>query len=152
MEITNSTIRAIIADRKAKMVYLHEWIEEHGTPSQRERQATGLLHRDESIAALADATFANFPLRAIEVRCCKTNGCTCQSWYNATTAVQLSTAECDAIKSISCLVDKIEVRRLRLCPHPDEPECPCKEICEVSVARVAVEVGPFTVYRTVLLA
>jgi hypothetical protein len=47
-----------LAMHEEKKRVLAEWIEAHGTPEQRARQAAGVLPMDEAIEALTDHTFA----------------------------------------------------------------------------------------------
>jgi len=58
---------AQLALHEEKKRFIAEWIEEHGTLSQKERQAAGMLSIEDGIEAVTDATFAalgDWPLYA----------------------------------------------------------------------------------------
>lgn len=62
----------------AKATAISTWVTEHGTDSQRARQADGLLPRDEALTSMAELAFAaaGVPAKA-EYRSCEQQSCSC---------------------------------------------------------------------------
>lgn len=134
------------ARKQAQEDFLDTWIEEHGTDSEKERHAEGLLPRGEVFDHIKATLFGvrpKFNWKDSKPDCtCEYDNCAAA--HDVDDAAELTEAEFESLKQLRADFPDAEVT-----PRVHKiTRSTCEEQAKVAAGRVQITVGPFTFTRS----